>query len=365
MARRMRQNRMIIIILFLFCISAGIILVEHGGVLITGLTGRSSRMYSSRIYNTEPLIENNSLYLFEIPKETTITDIKIYFCPQDDCEGELFGLLDSAKRSIHCGTFELDLPRIISLLENKSRAGVEVGVVVDGDYFYEVENHSWARHDNRSALMHNKFCIVDERWVYMGSMNPTVNCAYKNNNNLVIIESKYLVENYEAEFSELWNGNFGKGGDVPYPVIEWNNITLKNYFCPEDGCQKRVREEIAKAKSSIYFMQFSFTDDYIGRDLVIKAIEGVDVRGVFEKTKLSNYSEYNLLEYQGIDIRKDTNKYNLHHKVFIIDNRTVITGSYNPSASANSQNDENILIIEDEGVARMFAEELWRLYETE
>lgn len=199
----------------------------------------------------------------------------------------------------------------------------------------------------------------------MGSMNPTVNCAYKNNNNMLVVESRYLAENYEAEFMELWDGKFGKGDKVPHPIINWNNITLKNYFCPEDDCQGKVRAELQKAKSSIYFMEFSFTDDYIGRDLVVKHAAGVDVRGVFEKTKLSNYSEYNLLKYQGIDVRTDTNKYNLHHKVFIIDNRTVITGSYNPSASANSQNDENILIIEDERIAEKFAEEFLRLYKTE
>ncbi|PIZ50622.1 hypothetical protein COY27_06455 [Candidatus Woesearchaeota archaeon CG_4_10_14_0_2_um_filter_33_13] len=47
----------------------------------------------------------------------------------------------------------------------------------------------------------------------------------------------------------------------------------------------------------------------------------------------------------------------MHHKVFIIDNRTVITGSYNPTGGGDKSNDENILIVEDEEIAGRFVEE--------
>ena len=51
----------------------------------------------------------------------------------------------------------------------------------------------------------------------------------------------------------------------------------------------------------------------------------------------------------------------LHHKVFIIDNATVILGSYNPTAAANTKNDENIIITHDETIAQRFVEEFERL----
>lgn len=47
----------------------------------------------------------------------------------------------------------------------------------------------------------------------------------------------------------------------------------------------------------------------------------------------------------------------MHHKVFIIDGKTVVTGSFNPTAGGNTRNDENILIIEDEEIAELFLEE--------
>jgi phosphatidylserine/phosphatidylglycerophosphate/cardiolipin synthase-like enzyme len=47
----------------------------------------------------------------------------------------------------------------------------------------------------------------------------------------------------------------------------------------------------------------------------------------------------------------------MHHKVFIIDNNTIITGSFNPSKAANEKNDENILIINNKDIAKRFLEE--------
>ena len=47
----------------------------------------------------------------------------------------------------------------------------------------------------------------------------------------------------------------------------------------------------------------------------------------------------------------------MHHKFFIIDNRTVITGSFNPSKNADNRNDENIVIIEDAEIAAEFLDE--------
>ncbi len=45
----------------------------------------------------------------------------------------------------------------MSLLENKSREGLDVRLVVDNEYYDEVENLSFARKDGKSGLMHNKF----------------------------------------------------------------------------------------------------------------------------------------------------------------------------------------------------------------
>ena len=55
----------------------------------------------------------------------------------------------------------------------------------------------------------------------------------------------------------------------------------------------------------------------------------------------------------------------MHNKVFVIDNKTVITGSYNPTKNANERNDENILIIHDKKIAEKFLNEFNNLYDYE
>ena len=52
----------------------------------------------------------------------------------------------------------------------------------------------------------------------------------------------------------------------------------------------------------------------------------------------------------------------LHHKFGVVDGNTIITGSQNWSKTANVNNDETILIIENSTVAAHFQQEFARLY---
>ena len=52
----------------------------------------------------------------------------------------------------------------------------------------------------------------------------------------------------------------------------------------------------------------------------------------------------------------------MHHKVFIIDGEKVITGSYNFSNSAESKNDENIIMLENPEIAETYEQEFKRIY---
>lgn len=289
--------------------------------------------------------------------------IKVYFCPQEDCEHAFLSFLDSAEQSIHCALFDVGLTSVQEKLLDKEKK-IEVTVVTDDDYLKKF-NHSFVKTDSH-GLMHNKFCVVDEKKVSSGSMNPTYNDAHKNNNNLLLIESAVIAQNYEDEFQEMWNGNFKKGSKVENPKImldgKEKDIRVENYFCPEDHCADQVKEELQKAEKSIYFMTFSFTHNGIANILLLKNRDGIEVKGVMEVKQISEHSEFNRLLQNQVDVRKDGNKNNLHHKVFIVDEKTVITGSFNPTANGDQRNDENVIIIEDEEIAKEFVEEFWKVY---
>lgn len=281
-------------------------------------------------------------------------NIGIYLCPHEDCETVFVNFLDSAQESIDCALFEIDLESVKQKLLEKS-AKMDVRIVTDDQYFKQF-NYSFVKAD-KSGLMHNKFCVVDGKKISSGSMNPTDNCAHKNNNNLLLIDSELLARNYQDEFQEMWNGTFKKGSKVIIPKIMLGNVSIENYFCPEDFCAERVKDELKKAEKSIHFMTFSFTHQGIANMLLMKNLENVSIQGVMEAKQVSKYSKFEQLLYNEINVLKDGNKYNLHHKVFIIDGKCVVTGSFNPTAGGDKSNDENVLIICDEELAQRFEDE--------
>jgi phosphatidylserine/phosphatidylglycerophosphate/cardiolipin synthase-like enzyme len=106
-------------------------------------------------------------------------------------------------------------------------------------------------------------------------------------------------------------------------------------------------------------MVYSFTDNVIADELLGKIGEGVIVRGFFDKSQNSKWSVYPELEHKA-----DVEVYGpgvLHNKVFIIDNETVVTGSYNPTNNGNENNDENMLVLHDKTIAASFLAEFSRI----
>ncbi len=287
-------------------------------------------------------------------------EIQVYFCPQENCEQALVQFLQSAQHTLHCAMYEFDLKAAQEVVLEKERQGLEVQIVTDNDYLYEF-NHSFVRTD-RSGLMHDKFCIIDGEKVYSGSMNPTENCAKKNNNNLLLITSALLADNYEAEFQEMWNDVFKKGDPVLNPQLRIGNVSVENYFCPEDHCQERVKLELQKAQHEIYFMTFAFTAESIGNDLLLKHSEGLTVMGVMETRMITEDSQFKRFNQNGIETKKDGNPQTMHHKVFIIDNSTVITGSFNPTGGGDTRNDENVLVIHNKEIAARFLDEFEKVW---
>ncbi|MFW6231146.1 MAG: phospholipase D-like domain-containing protein, partial [Nanoarchaeota archaeon] len=209
-------------------------------------------------------------------------------------------------------------------------------------------------------------CIINRSVVLTGSMNPTHNGAYKNDNNIIVVASKKLAKNYQEEFDEMWQGEFQnkKSEKVVYQKITdtKKEISIQNYFCPEDGCEMQTLRLLAAARKRIRFMTFSFTSDAIG-DFLIANPNDATVEGIFEARQISPWSEYARLveKYGDKAIKKDENPYAMHHKVFIVDDDCVLTGSYNPSRNGNENNDENLVIVCNKKIAKAFIEEFERI----
>jgi len=322
-----------------------------------------------------------------VPTATQITEtsaqIDLYFSDPDDPDAgsyrggpdeALAQTIRNAEFSVDAAIYHLNLWSIRNALIAAQDAGVQVRVVAESDNLDEVEIQELGQAgievlgDRRESLMHNKFVVIDGLDVWTGSMNFTVNGAYRNDNNLIHIRSSKLAENYTAEFEEMFVGDmFGDNAipQTPTPSLTIDGIPVETYFSPDDGTADQIIAALQDAEESIYFLVFSFTSDPIAEALLGRAAAGITVAGVFEVSQYhSNIgTEYDNLLAAGLDVRLDGNQRNMHHKVFIIDGETVIIGSYNFSRSAEERNDENTLIIHDPEIATAYLAEFKRVFE--
>jgi phosphatidylserine/phosphatidylglycerophosphate/cardiolipin synthase-like enzyme len=118
---------------------------------------------------------------------------------------------------------------------------------------------------------------------------------------------------------------------------------------------------LGRAQSQIRFMAFSFTHDEMGAAILSRAEEGVDVAGIFEERgSETEHSELGRLYCAGVPVLQDGNPRILHHKVLIIDQQTVVTGSFNFSRNADESNDENVIIIQNAEIAAEYLKEFER-----
>lgn len=323
--------------------------------------------FSDLIKTNKDNIENLTKDILPSEMPTDIGATTIFFCPTDDCLGEMITWIDTAEEYIHCALFELELQELKDkFVEIEKNGNVDIKIITDDNYLDEVDDIIDIldiKDDDRSALMHNKFCIIDGKSVWTGSFNPTFRGANKNNNNVIVVQSENFATVYEQEFQEMWNGQFGKGNLAENNIMKINDKEYEVYFCPEDWCANKLIYALQDAETEIKFMTFSFTHDGVGETLIERSQLGVNIQGIFEKSQNNKYTEYEkLLGLDGIDVRWDGNPANMHNKVFIIDASVVVTGSFNPSNNGDKRNDENLVIIHNPEIAAVYLDEFDRIW---
>ncbi len=300
-------------------------------------------------------------------------------------ETGLVSIIGKAKESFYGAFYEISSPRVVDAIIEAQKRGVEVRLVTEHDtmrkkkgrgirFMKRLEDSEIevvSDPSRRRGLMHNKFAVIDGKYLWTGSYNATVNDSAKNNNNAILICSSLLADIYKNEFLEMFEeeifGNRNERGPFAdlrktYHVkIEETDINA--YFAPEDNVERIILKRLDKAKSSIHFMAFSFTSAGIGELMIRKFKAGVDVRGIFERRGAkTGHSQFVKMKLEGVPVRLDHNRGAMHHKVIIIDGERVIMGSYNFSRNANRSNDENILIIDNKEIASLYLSEFKGLW---
>ncbi|RUM64509.1 MAG: hypothetical protein DSZ05_07470 [Sulfurospirillum sp.] len=120
--------------------------------------------------------------------------------------------INGAKEEILVAIYALTNDRIRDALIDAHRRGVNVEVYTDdGELFSDdmkllkESGIPVLSDEDPSALMHDKFTVIDQKIVWSGSCNYTYYAFYRNNENLVKITGSKIAKVYREEFFELWN----------------------------------------------------------------------------------------------------------------------------------------------------------------
>jgi len=314
-----------------------------------------------RVYFTDPL---------------TINDPTNY---SNSIEQRLIEFINISQTSIHIASFEFDLDPVADALIAAHNRGVDVRWVTDNEHGLEADDEPGGgqfaklqnagievRADTRTALMHNKFWIFDGLVLWTGSTNITENGVFVQDNNTIIFQAPELATIYEREFQEMWDGQFGpkSPSQLAEQSVVINGTPIQVIFTSEDpALETAIIPLINSATSSIRFLAFSFTDFPLANAMIQRMQQGVDVAGVMDKTQAGGQgAELGTLFCAGVPVRHDGNKQFMHNKVIVIDERYVITGSLNFSTSAEESNDENVIIIDNPDIARLYMQDFERVW---
>ena len=258
-----------------------------------------------------------------------------------------------------------------------------------------------------SGLMHHKFVVIDRQIVITGSANFTTSGIHGdfsnletrgNANNLLKINNDRLAELFTEEFNLMWGDGVGGRSNSKFGLqkprrrpekIQVGNTTVTVQFSPTSASQPwetssngLIGQTLKKANQSVELGLFVFTEQKLAdilenshqKGVKISALiepefafryysEGLDLLGVALPNKCKqekgNNPWQNPVKTMGVPQLPPGDK--LHHKFGIIDRKIVITGSHNWSATANRQNDETLLVIENPTIAAHFVREFNRL----
>lgn len=293
-----------------------------------------------------------------------------------DVEKEIKDLIKSAKTTIDYCAYNTSVTSIVNALIDASARGVRVRAIAESENSNTALNTSLpfnVFYDEKDALMHNKFIIVDaasedNAHVVMGSMNFTTNQMKVDPNHLMFIQDKSLAQAYTIEFEEMWgsstevpNRTFSKFGEAkedntPH-IFNINGKRVESYFSPSDRTASKIRGKLATANEKINCGLLLLTHELLIEELKYQGSIGIEVKVLLDDDGdgiLGDLRSKNVMAF------KDQSSTIFHYKTSIVDGQNelsdpiLITGSHNWTYSADTRNDENAIIIHDAAIANLY-----------
>lgn len=286
---------------------------------------------------------------------------------EGDCNNtlckSLLDTINSAKNKLDIAVYGIgEQPEISQALLKALNRGVEIRLVYDqplnGENYYAIEQNvdekilQYAVHDNSDAIMHNNFVIADQCQIWTGSTDiSTMGTGGYSANMVALIDSCYLGEIYEKEFSQLYSGKFqDQKKQVRSRKTELETGGhIQTFFSPKsDTLNQVIIPLLESAEESINIPISYLTHEKIFEVLKKAQSKGVIVQIILDAIGTEDaYVLDNELRSAKIPTKVENWGGKMHMKVAIIDNKHLIGGSMNFTQAGSSENDENTFILWD------------------
>lgn len=140
-----------------------------------------------------------------------------------------------------------------------------------------------------------------------------------------------------------------------YNKTDLSSSHIQIRFSPGGECIKFTQQAIAMAQKHIFVQAYTFTSRPIAEALIEAHQRGVTVRILVDRSQLTaRGSQVKRIVDNQIPITIDIVPGIAHNKVMIIDDMYVLTGSFNWTNAAAYRNAENLLLITDKEVNKIY-----------
>lgn len=283
----------------------------------------------------------------------------------------LIDAIDNATTSIDFAVYGFNgCEEIIDALDAAQGRGVTVRGVVDsynsGFYPYRatqtvIDRIGTVIADGDDRIMHNKFFVIDGRYVWTGSTNisrPEIEAEYYGDVS-ILIDNTALADIYTDEFEEMYSGLFHdeKTDNTTHVLATLaDGSKIESYFAPtDDALTHAIVRAIDQAQLKINMRTFFLTSQTIVDALKDAKDRGVTIRIILDAESAANeYSLHQSLRDYGVSVKVENWGGTEHVKAFSVDNYIVVLGSQNFTASGNTSSDENVLYIQNRPMAAAF-----------
>ncbi len=361
--------------------------------------GTDTAWTGEKVFISKSLSSGDIKVYFNKPVDTTVSTGTNAISLINQFADTIIAYINRAQQTIDIMMYDNESRPIIEALNAAHQRGVQIRFITDipgptepADTVLEHLNPAISLlAGNSDAIMHNKIMVFDRDdasncYVITGSTNHTIANLTIDYNNMVIIQDQSLARAIMLEFYEMWGSTtltpnpalakFGsqKTDNTPHEFnIGGKRVEL--YFSPSDQTALKIREALQTADHTLQFGVMAFTDDALGITIRDKHLAGVNVRGIIDYVNYTG-SEFQMLLNNNVKVldyqNPDGSEWPLgavfHSKYAIVDNGypdsnpLVVTGSHNWTASADTRNDENTLIIYDATIANLFFQEFTASY---